>query len=292
MKTRNVFLFALALSPGLAVAGQDDISRDDSPSPKPLTVEQIKRRIQVKGEIFVLDASGKRVEYVGNESRAWKSADGSGRLEINWGNSSRLHKPIHLPMTWTVRDDGSLLARIRQFESMKDGPTKPVYGKLLGEKEFEVRNFEPITWRSAADPEKNVVIRLTPTIGESDEPVELDGMPLAGREVVITDNRGRVWNERVTMGGKYVSIGGHLGQLALSYFPFPGGEAVGVADGHRIELKLPEKLTVTLVSELPFLPGGSRTRVYALYNADKRTKSFNHTRINATDNLKRFTDGL
>jgi hypothetical protein len=252
-------------------------------SATPFGVKQLKERIQLQGEIYIMDAAGKRPIFLGQESRTWKSGDGKGKLEINWGSSSNLHAPVNMKMLWTVTEAGGLHATIEQQDAS---------GKKLRAQEFDVTDLTPVVWRSAADAEKRVIIRLTPQISHEEEPQALAHTPIGGKELMVVDNQGRLWADRVSLAGKYVALTTARGQVAFSYYPFKGATPIGVATGRRMELDLDNKLKLSLVSEDPLLPGDARAIVYGLYRPGKRTDSIRSLRSSTTDDEARLQKAL
>lgn len=282
MKHATMIVLATLIASTQARAGENERSKSEVRSEN-LSLGQLKERIQLQGEIYVMDANGKRPLLLGQESRTWQSGDGKGRLEINWGSSSNLHAPVNMKMLWTVSADGGLHASIEQQDAA---------GKRLRKQDFDVSDLTPVIWRSAADAEKRVIIRLIPQVSREETPQALAHTPIGGKELVIIDNQGRLWADRVSMSGKYVAITTSRGQVAMSYYPFKGARAMGVASGRRLELDLDEKLKLSLVSEEPLLPGDARAIVYGRFASSKRTGSIRSVGVSTTDDEARLLKSL
>lgn len=246
----------------------------------PLSAQEIRARLQVRGDLYVVDGSGNKLLFRAPETRQWTYPT-NGQIESNWSAQIADYPAIALRHVWTVGDDGVLRVKFQQFESMKRSSKDHVrYGKLLKEEEKIVTDFAQVTWTAFSDSKYKLILRFTPILRDISNSQEITDLPIAGTQVLISDNQGRTWTEPMEhLKDKYIAFITHRGELALSYHPFAGSNIVGRAKGNLIEVEVEKGFTVRLTSASPFLPGDVTSKVYALYRADRRSPRITSTHV-------------
>ncbi len=258
----------------------------------PLTADEIRSRLEVSGEVFILDASGKKLVGVGATKNTWRGS-GKAPLESNWGNSSNEYGKIFLHHVWTVNPDGTIGVLIEEYARQEEDE-KRTMKDLLKKSEITLESFAPITWKVLNNKEKNVFVRLTPSLRDKTEPVELGDLPVAGRNVIVSDNKGYLWSDGdgSSFDGLYVGISTHRGTVALSYKPFAGAAAVGEATDDQIVLVFPGDLKVKLRSDTSFVPNKVAAKVYGMYVPDKKTHHPHSTQIFTSNTADKILDRI
>ena len=267
-----------------------DITIDNEPA-KALTAQQIRERLEVKGEVFVLDSSGKQITQASSRTSTWRFGRKDAPMNINFGSENKVYGRVNLHQVWNVNADGSVHVLIEEYANDESDPkTKAFTGfkDLLKKEEFTLQNFAPIVWKVQNNKEKNVVVRLTPYLQNEVAPRELTDFPISGTNIIIIDNKGYAWTDQTSFGGKYVSIRTHRGTIAMSYRPFKGGAEIGFAQGRSIVLRLPQDLKVTLYSETAFLPGNMSAKIYGAYFPERRSSGPGSVTSGDTDKEDRF----
>lgn len=258
-----------------------------------LSVAELKQRLYVIGEMFVLDASGKRLLQRGAEWRKWNNRDQTGKIESNWSSQMDEGVTVALHHRWEVQEDGSLKALIEQFAEIvdkKDGG--PEFKKLVKKEEFVVENFQPVTWVAVQDEKSRIIVRFSPSLSEEPETTQIGEIPISGSELVISDNLGNVWASEVDLQAKFAGFITHRGGLFLSYYPFAGAKELGYAAGNLMELSPDKKLIVKLKSQSLFLPAGTRAKVYGIYDANKKTHRLTSVRTLGHGNEGKFLESM
>jgi hypothetical protein len=69
----------------------------------------------------------------------------------------------------------------------------------------------------------------------------------------------------VRFGGVFAGLKSHRGGFVISFYPFKGASEIGVAQGKTIELKMTDKLRVTIKNETEIVPGDLKAKVYGIY---------------------------
>lgn len=292
-----VFLFSLLSGAGLVSANQNqeqDVVLAEAQ--KPLTTEAIRSRIEISGEVFVFDSSGKRLLFKGRESREWRPNNQEGKIVSNWGVSGSFHKPIELKTLWEVTEDGQLKVHIEQYERAEDARSgrheDMKYINLLRKEDLVIENFAPVMWRSMVDKENVVIVRMTPRLRDVSEAQDVADLPLSGQDMIITDQSGQVWARDVTVANKFVTIGTHKGTLALSYYPFKGSQTIGSVKRNEMDLKLEKNIKINLISTRPFIPEGMRLKVYGRYLPSQKTPRLTSVRTSESNREERFLERL
>lgn len=154
-------------------------------------------KLEVRGEIFLMDSSGKKILYtqsVGELRRnVWRPSK-NGKIESDWGNNSNHFGHVILRHHWEPQDDGSIHVLIEEYSSedrVKPGSDATEMKGLLQRKEFVLENFAPVVWKVKNAGEKNVIVRFIPGLREKPETVDVGKLPLANRNVTGAVRRTR-----------------------------------------------------------------------------------------------------
>ena len=280
---KTLVLMAL-LATQSAYAGSNDFSDSDG-GKKPIAVEKMRYQLEIKGEILVLDKTGRRILYKGDEGRSWKFGDDK-PLVSNWSYKQKGFAPVALRHEWDLGADGVMTVKIKQYESMERGQgEEPTFGKLLKEKEFKLENFESIRWVLSQDDSKRVVAKLEPILWTSPEPSEVGRLPLNSGRMTIYDSKGNLWASRLdNSDGRnvYFGVTTSQGSVFLSYLPFKGAKEIGLAEKSRIKVE-DNGIKLVIESVEPFLPKGISAKVYGMFDLNKRTDRVNSVRSFGSD---------
>jgi hypothetical protein len=292
-KIMTVSALSLALLLALQTRAEpSSVSRSESRlSGSGMSVKEIRERLQIRGDIYLLDSSGQRLLFKASNSGTWQPNNKEGKIESYWSATSNQFAPVNIHHTWEVDNEGRIHAHIEQYAKVTSKPGEGSRGvklsELLKSQDFVIENFAPLTWvvEKSADSKnsKRVVVRFTPELRENFAPEALSFVPVSGSEMSMIDSQRRLWADRVSLSGKYVAITTHLGTVALSYYPFKDAKEVGYVSGHRMELDLGGSLKLSLASETPFLPQDMNTKVYGFYKPELKTSRVNSTRTSATN---------
>jgi hypothetical protein len=253
-----------------------------------LSVDEIRGRLEVKGEIYILDPDGRRLDHMGSSVSTWRGA-GRSPLESNWSATSGDFSDVFLHHAWTVLPDGSISVVIEEYAKKEDDPKTGKFQKfanLIKKSEFVLENFAPVTWKVLNNDKQYVVVRLTPTLRDTGGSKIVADLPVAGRNVFVMDNRGYLWNDGdgSSFDGNFVGLMTHRGTIIISYKPFKGAKVVGEAWGKEIVLKFTDDLKVKLRSDTAFLPDRVGSDVYGLYLPDQKTDHPHSTHISTSSN--------
>lgn len=298
MKKFGSFTFlSLYVCVATAALGQGKVTRSDVDNMKGLAhqlpVNELKSRLEIQGEIFVFDASGRRLLGRAGESRKWTSRTGT--IESNWSSSSDNYQTIALHHVWKVNDDGTIQVLVEQYDSLGDRDTdgRQQFKGLLQKREFNLQDFAPVQWVSLKKEDgKKVVVRLTPSLRDDESPKTLSDLPFSGSDMIVSDNDGRVWTENTSVTGKYVGIETHRGSVYFSYVPFEGATEIGVAKGTSVRLKLDEKRSLTVRSTTALLPNGVAAKVFGIFKPDHKTSGPRSTVTISTDKEPEYQQRL
>ncbi len=226
------------------------------------------------------------------ELRHWRSGGSKLFLESNWFYTHNLLKnPLAFHHLWTLDKFGRLTAVIKQYENMKRGKREVLRTGLVREKKYELKLFETINWKV---PAKNgyAVVRFTPNLIEQKVSRKLSQFPVMGESMMISDNRGNLWADYVTVNGEFVGIRTHQGTLYLSYRPFDGAKEVGTVSGSEMLLNFDKKLRLKIRSKGEFIPGGLEAPVYAFIKNKERSESPHSVRTSVADSATEVIDRL
>ncbi len=295
MKYKTIkYIGAVTLVFGMSAFGGNAERRNVRGEQKVLTVEEMRSRFEVVGELFIFDKSGKVLLRHSGEQRVWQMVDKDGKLKSNWGNGSNHHADFNLSHEWWFEKDGALKVKLVQYEKVEESKNGEA-GDMknpLGEKTVDVDKFTPIVWQSLAEKEKVVVARLTPRLRPVEGYMEPKDLWVVAQGLTVFDNEGALWLSDLDVQGKFISVGTHKGTLAISYHPFKGSKVMGVAEGQGIKLGLGGGKNVTMLSRSALLPAGMRVKVYGVYKPDQKTSSVKSTKSSATTDEERFLEKL
>jgi hypothetical protein len=258
---KHLILALLAILPALSFAKE-----------VPWSVEELRRRFQVRGEMYDLDVSGKVVQRKGHTWNIWKPIDKAGKIQSQWSSVTDNYT-IAIRHSWEVQDSGSIKVLIEQYKTVKR-KNDPIFEDLIKKEERIIENLEPITLIVFTDKDKRVVARFTPDFAAGETARNVSEIPLAGNDVIITDNEGYVWAMHATHGGKYSGFATYKGTIFLSYYPFAGSKELGVASGNEMEIHITDKKTLTFTSKTSYLPDGIHAKVYGIYYPDRKSGKF------------------
>lgn len=230
----------------------------------PLTAKEIRSRLEIKGDVFIVDNSGKRLEFAPSHGSIWTSNSGKGVIESNWGSTWKFGH-VYLHHVWTVNPDATISVVIEEYGREDENG---IFSDLLKKSELTVENFAPITWKVLNGSHKGLIVRLTPDLKEVVAPKVVADLPVAARKITISDNRGYLWTEGGDFNDPYVGITTHRGTLALSYKPFKGAQEIGQALDNEIRLDLPDGLKVKIRSDSAFVPPTVAAKVYGIFLPD------------------------
>lgn len=235
----------------------------------PLAPAEIRSRLEVLSDVYTLDASGKKLlSGPDSEGKSWIVSE-NGKMMNNWGYESNGNK-VYLHHIWSVLDDGTINVSIEEF---KNGGEK-LTGSIE-KKEFILENFEPILWKPRQKNPDNIVIRLIPRLKEKTTSVTVEGIPLSGTNVTITDNAGYLWADGMGFSAKFAGFKTHRGVLVMSFSPFKAGKEIGEAEGNKITLRADKNLKLKIVSETDFLPKGVTAKIYGFIDTTQKSKRAN-----------------
>jgi len=268
-----------------AHASSDSFGRHDSDGPN-LSTSDLRKRFELQGEVYILDASGEHILKKSEEERKWRPSEKTGIIESNWSVESNQFHPLALYHHWEIENDGRIKAMIEQYDRMeaKDRNSPVKKGKLLKREEFFLKDFQPYMWTSVVEKDQKVIVRFTPRILEDKSPQAISDFPIAGSDIVVSDKTGSVWARGVDMNGKYVGVITHHGALFLSYSKFQGAKELGIAKNNEIELDLDDGSEVYLQSQSAFLPKPIRGKVFGVFK--KNLKSERLTSVHMIDSNK------
>jgi len=283
--------FPLLLALGLLLNASGARAAD-----KPLTPEEIQSRLEIKGEIYVLDTSGKHLQYANCCVSTWRSSSDKAPIDSHWGSSSNRFGSVYLHHRWTVEPDGSIKVLVEEYgKEVNDRATGNAheFKNLLARKTLTLVDFAPITWDVQNNHKQHVVVRLTPSLRVQDPLVDASAMPIAGRDITVIDSQGYAWvNGFGRLDGTYVALATFRGTIAMSFKPFKGAAPVGTASGNLVTLAFPGDLRLTVRSATDFLPAWRRAKVYALYLPDRRTSSIHSTNGSDSSDEQHFLDAI
>lgn len=233
-----------------------------------ITNESFYSRFSLKGEIFLLDSSGKKLNGPISEFREWRPSAKSHKIEAHWRVMADGFKVIAMRAEWQLKDDNSIDTLIQQYDDMtEDGGKDIKFGKLIREERKVLENFAPVTWVAETTSNARVILRFTPDIENYRESGVIDKLTIGGdrNSFTVMDNQGYLWGAYVRFGGILSGMTSHRGSFVISYYPFKGAKEVGTAQGKEIELTFSEDLRVRIINDADLIPGETRVKVYGKY---------------------------
>lgn len=290
---KYLFLILFAISTSVQAESVSNDFGAHSGEVKNLTNKELRERLGVSGFVYVLSPDGKKLLSQGHEVREW-SFGRAGDLVSNWSFSSDAIERFALKHHWKIEDNGEISVHIQQYDQITPvkGAKEPRYGKLIREEKLVLQNFSSIIWEVHKNNKQKVVIKLEPQLKENESITQVGKLPIAGRDVVAIDNKSQVWLQGASFSAEYVAITTAKGTLYLSYMPFKGSSEIGFAKGNRLQVKVSDSHTVSLVNTTAFLPEGLKAKVYGKTDLNKKSTSPNSVHINASDEEKEFLDFL
>ncbi len=258
---------------------------------KNFTNKELRERFGVSGFVYVLTPDGKKLLSQGHEIREW-SFGSKGDLVSNWSFSSDTIEKFALKHHWKIEANGEISVHIQQYDEIipVKGEKEPKYGKLIREEKLVVQNFSSIVWEVSMNNKQKVVIKLDPHIKENESLTQIGKLPIAGKDIVAIDNKNQVWLQSATFSAEYVAITTAKGTMYLSYLPFKGSSEIGSAKGNRLQIKVSDAHTLSLVNTTTFLPEGLKAKVYGKIDLNKKSSSPNSVHISASDQEKEFLE--
>jgi len=260
-------------------------------SAKQLSPQDVRDRLQLNADIYLVDASGKKVLSGPSRTNYWRVDAEKGTIDGDWSvqNEDGL---IAFRQHWQVENDGTMKISLEEYAITSEHRENPEYKNLLEKKEFVLENFEPIVWKVKAIKDKSYIVRFIPSLREVSNPISVDNLPIAATGVSISDNQGYLWAEDLEFSGKYSGVKSHRGTLGMSYVPFEGAKEMGFAEGNKIILNVDKKFQITLKAATSFLPAGVTAKVYAVYLPEKKSKGFNSLHSFDSNKEDRFLTSL
>ncbi len=249
-------------------------------SAESLTAKDIRERLEVRADIYTLDETGTKIVEGPKRTNYWVPNKETGLIRGQWSSQfgeKKGEEQLLMGFEFKTNDDGTMVAKLTEYSKLEadDGTKKTELSNPIQEKEISIKNFEPITMVAKGIKNKTVVVRYIPSLREIKHPMSVDNLPVAGRGIRISDNKGYLWAEDVDLNGKYIGVTTHRGTLAVSYVPFKGAREMGSVEGNVMSLNVSKDFQIKLTSESSFLPSGVSAKVYAVYNPNKVTHSFN-----------------
>ncbi len=267
----------------------NDFTRTDTVAKK-IEGKEIRESLEVQGSIYHFDKSGKKIIGKENEERIWKFGR-EGNLLSNWkfdgvnGNFAIRHE-------WTINPDGSLTVHLQQFDTMKrkDGTSREIVtGKLLKEDTIQVVNLSQIQWTVLESSSEKMTVLLTPSLNlHYSELMDVTKLPVILKDPILSDSKGRVWGNAHSVEAAYVAFTTHLGQVALSYYPFAGAKQIGYANGNTISLELDNATTLTIKSANAMIGSEKRAKIYGILDLKKKSDRLTSVGVSASSEEKEF----
>lgn len=277
MKT---YIFGLMLSVALFCPRQSLADSEFAGGFSPINNESFRARFFLKGELFVVDGSGKKLLAPTTDLREWRAGMKSNKIDAFWKTKAKGIRDIALHFVCEIHDDNSLTLTLKQYDSIENSHSnskKANFGKLLREQTVELENFEPVSWVAESNESQRVILRFTPSLESVRENMTLDKLTIGGDRgsFLVTDNQGYLWGENVRFGGVLSGMRSHRGAFVISYYPFKGAKELGFATGKMIELNLTDSLKVKIRNDSDLIPGEMRAKVYGKYIPSIKSESVN-----------------
>ncbi len=261
-------------------------------SAQQLSVKDIRDRLQLNADIYLMDESGKKIISGPSRTNYWRANVEKKTIEGDWSSGFE-DGTILIRQNWSIGEDGKIKAKLEEYAvSNSSLGGSPEFKNLIEKKEFILENFSPVVWKVKNIKDKNYIVRFIPSLREISHPISVDNLPIAATGVSISDNQGYLWVEDLEFNGKYSGVRSHRGTLGISYVPFKDAKEMGFAEGNKIILNVEKKFQITLKAATSFLPAGVTAKVYALYIPEKRNKSFNSVHSFDSNKEERFLSSI
>lgn len=295
MKTSILTAFTISL-----ISALGPLNGMAAPESNVLAPDQLRSRLEIRGEIFYFDSDGKRLLEKGHQWRVWnlRATKGKSEIESRWSSGDVQLGEFAIHHIWNLQSDGTLSVRIEEYAKVEDvkkpnGESEVKFVDLLKKDERILTDFSPISWVSVRPGQKRrVVVRFTPNLTDAPEPEKLTELPISGTAIMVTDNEGNLWTENTTLSGKYIGFTTHKGSLFLSYYPFKGASEIGLAKGNQIEVRLGGSKTATVTSRTAFLPEDVHAIVYGIYRPEQKTARLKSTHTRSSNQEGRFLESI
>lgn len=266
MSSRIAALFVL-IGLGVASAEAANLSR-----------AELIERLRIRADVVALAEDGTPIPAGGGETRTLSGFSAEGKLKKDWSSESPGIGAIRLRHEWTIGPTGALHVRFEEFsESEIDSRTGETrsFRNPLGAEERDVPDLGVVLYSLKASGGKRLAVRFAPELAPEPKLDDFAKRKIAGRGISIYDTEGALWASEVEMGAEYSAISTYRGTMLLSYSPFKGSEAAGVASGKRITIRMKDYPRVTFQSETNFVPEGTHARVFVKYVKERRTAAMN-----------------
>ncbi len=265
---------------------------------EPINFKDLCKRFRLEVEVYFFNESGTQIKNVMPSKRVYKVAPNENeekkseacQLRSNWSSTSSLFSGLlYMSHLWKINQDGSMDVTIEQFK----GETKNHDGlDSLGKENYAIKNMTPIIWESRHHKNEKVIIRYTPSIAISTGPIDMEKVPIAGDDIIISDHLGRVWSNHLSLSGMNIALTTLHGTLILSYYPFKGSNLIGVVSEDTMYLRVNQDLRVEFKNSSNFLPVGSQGNVYGIYLPDIKSDRLSSTSISESNDPKEVLERL
>jgi hypothetical protein len=237
-----------------------------------------KSRLYVEGNLYVMDASGKKLLAPTSDDHEWRAGIKSKKIDDYWITKANRIRDVNVHFVIEIGDDNSLSMKITQYES-KDGEIQRkerTFGKIIREESFPIENFAPVSWVAETGKDVRVVLRFTPKI-EAVREGSLEKLAIGGdrNSFMVTDNQGYLWGDHVRFGGIVVGMNSHRGSFVMSLYPFEGAKEMGTASGKTIELNATDTLKIKIQNDSDLVPGEMVAKVYGRFIPKFKSGSVN-----------------
>lgn len=241
---------------------------------KVLSAADLRKRFELHGNIYITDKDG-NFSAIANESRMWMFG-GEGKIIGNWSFKAPGLTEIGLVHEWDISPTGKISYSIKQYDRVtqaKPHSAEVTLGKLLREEKKELKDFSAVSWEAFSDNKQKIIVRFTPEISNEMEFTTIVALPISLENPVLFDNKGQLWAQGSrTSEGRYLGLRTHMGQIAISFSPFKGAKELGFVQGSQITLNLDGEQKVFLRSTKPILSVEKATKIYGIYDKNKKTK--------------------
>ncbi len=261
----------------------------------PLSRDELIARLRIRADVLTVSSDGKTLVDGGHETRLLSGFTPEGKFTRDWSSQSADYGSFKLRHAWTISPTGAIQVKLEEFAEEEIDSTTGIprqFKNPIGGETRDVVDFGAIVYAIKGVKGKRVVVRFVPEISAEAGVQTIGKMKIIGRGVSIYDAEGVLWASDLELGAEYTAISTHRGTLVLSYSPFRGGEAAGVANGKRMTLRMKEYPRVVVQSESDFVPEGMNARVFVRYIKERRTGNLNSVRQHEASDEKRILERL
>jgi hypothetical protein len=258
-----------------------------------MSASELRSRLEVEAQIFVLDTEGTRILTPPDQTATWTMQDKNGKISRTWTSQHNEFGEIFLFHEWDVKEDGTLQVTIEEFNSAEPKGLGDVTLKDSLKREVKIiKHFEPITWKVTRIKDKNVIIRFVPRIVEPNEAQELRDLPISGKDMVLFDHQGSVWATGLESSQRFVAFTTRMGTVVMSHSPFAGARRVGRSAGNQIKLRFEDGTRLSLVSPAGFVPPGVEAHIYGQLLKAMKSSGLNSVRTSESHREERILEKL